>query len=255
MPLPPPDAPAWLVARPIAHRGLHEAGAGVVENSLAAARAAIARGFSIECDVQDSADGEAMVFHDHDLARLTGETGAVRERDADALAALTLNGSGEPVPRLSDLLATVAGRVPLVVEIKSRFDGDPRLTRRTLALLADYPGPACVKSFDPFVVALAREIAPARPRGIVGQSVWGDEEGERLGRERVREMAELLHVERTLPDFVSWRAKDLPCAAAHLCRSLRGMPVMTWTLRDAAAARAARAHADQIVFEGFDPEG
>lgn len=255
MTIAPPNAPDWLVARPIAHRGLHDAGAGVIENSLAAARAAIARGFAIECDVRDSADGEAMVFHDDDLARLTGESGEVRDRAAAALASLTLSGSGETVPTLSDLLATVAGRAPLLVEIKSRFDGDPRLTRRTLALLADYAGPACVKSFDPFVVALAREIAPGRPRGIVSQSAYDGAEGERLGWDRAREMTDLLHFDRTQPDFVSWRARDLPCAAPHLCRTLRAMPVMAWTLRDAQAARAVRAYADQIVFEGFAPEG
>ncbi|TVR06348.1 MAG: glycerophosphodiester phosphodiesterase [Salinarimonadaceae bacterium] len=260
MSLAPLNAPDWLVARPIAHRGLHAAGAGVIENSLAAARAAVARGFAIECDVQDSADGEAMVFHDHELARLTGENGVLRERRADAIARLTLAGSGERVPSLSELLATVAGHVPLVVEIKSRFDADPRLTRRTLALLAGYDGPACVKSCDPFVVALAREIAPERPRGIVGRSVPDGEDGERPGRERARDMSdlamsELLHFERTQPDFLSWRAKDLPCVATHLCRTLRGMPVMTWTLRDAQAAGDALAYADQIIFESFDPQG
>lgn len=255
MTLPPPNAPDWLVARPIAHRGLHDAKAGVIENSLAAARAAIARGFAIECDVQDSSDGEAMTFHDHELDRLTGETGPVRERPAEAIAALILSGSRERVPRLSDLLSTIAGRVPLVVEIKSRFDGDPRLTRRTLELLAAYDGPACVKSFDPFVVALARELAPERPRGVVGQSAWTGCEAERLGEARVREMTELLHVSTTQPDFLSWRHTDLPCAATHLCRTLRATPVMAWTVRDAASAGSALAHADQIVFEGFDPEG
>jgi len=248
-----PNAPDWLTSRPIAHRGLHDRDAGVMENSLAAARAAIAGGFAIECDVQDSRDGEAFVFHDHTLERLTGGEGAFKARKAQEIAGLSLRGAAlaENPPRLSDFLALLAGRVPLVLEIKSRFDGDETLTRRTCEIVAGYDGPLCLKSFDPFVVALARDLAPERPRGIVAQAEFSG--APQLDDAERRAMANLLHFPQTLPDFISWNHRDLPHAAPFLCRTLRAMPVMAWTVRDGLTAQAIKPWADQIVFEEFDP--
>ncbi|HSP24816.1 MAG TPA: glycerophosphodiester phosphodiesterase [Saliniramus sp.] len=247
------NAPPWLTARPIAHRGLHDRSAGIVENSIAAAKAAVERGFAIECDVQDTADGEVVVFHDHTLDRLTGASGVVKATSLARMTALTLTDSRETVPTLQDFLAAIAGRTPLVLEIKSRFDGDPTLTRRTLAVLEGYEGPVCVKSFDPQVVALVRDLAPQCPRGIVAQMHYDDSGVDRLPDATRREMTNLLHFPRTEPDFVSWRVADLPCAPPFLCRHLRNMPVMTWTVRDRQTGLAALEHADQIVFEGFVP--
>ena len=245
-------APGWLVARPIAHRGLHDRAAGRVENTISAAAAAVAGRFAIECDVQLSADGEAMVFHDHELGRLTTEHGAVRDRSAAALAALPVGGTQDRIPSLAAFLDAIAGRTPLVVEIKSRFDGDERLARRVVEVLAGRsPAQVAVKSFDPAVVALMRRLAPDLPRGIVGQSGYDGAEYAPLSPEARRAMANLLHWPQTAPDFLSWRHADLPSAAAFLPRHLAGVPVMTWTIRDEAAAEAARRHADQIVFEGF----
>lgn len=247
------NAPPWLTARPIAHRGLHDRASGVIENSIAAARAAIASGFAIECDVQDTADGEVVVFHDHTLERLTGAAGAVNETRLSTMISLQLTHSRETVPSLPDFLSAIAGRVPLVLEIKSRFDGDQTLTRRTLAILAAYEGPVAIKSFDPAIVALLRDLAPERPRGIVAQSHYDHSGWAGIPETQRHEMANLLHFQRTMPDFVSWHVGDLPCAAPFLCRQLGHIPVMTWTVRDPQTAAKGLAHADQIVFEGFIP--
>lgn len=249
-------APDWLVARPIAHRGLHDRAGGVIENSLAAARGAVAGGFAIECDVQDTADGEAMVFHDYTLERLTGRDGVVRETPAAALAEMALSGAtgGERVPSLADLLSLIAGRVPLVVEVKSRFDGDMGLVRRTLAVLAGYDGPVAVKSFDPAVVAQVRAHAPHLPRGIVAEAHYVHQGWSHLSDAQKHGFANLLHWDETRPHFLSWHVHDLPAAAPFLCRRALGMPLMAWTVRDADARAHAAAHADQIVFEGFTPQ-
>ena len=246
-------APDWLLARPIAHRGLHDRTAGIVENTFSAAEAAIAEGFGIECDVQLSADGEAMVFHDHELDRLTGATGPVRAQNAAALGQLRIGGTDDPIPTLMQFLDLIGGRVPLVIEVKSRFDGDERLAHRVAEILAGRRDPVAVKSFDPDIVALLRRIAPALPRGIVAQSRYDEREAALLGADRVREMTDLLHWERTAPDFLSWRVSDLPGAAPYLGRLLGGVPIMSWTVRSEAEAAHAYAHADQIVFEGFRP--
>ncbi|WP_349368543.1 glycerophosphodiester phosphodiesterase family protein [Salinarimonas sp.] len=248
-------APDWLTARPIAHRGLHDRAAGVIENSLAAARAAAARGFSIECDVQDTADGEAMVFHDYTLERLVGRDGVVRETPSRALAGMALAGAEgeERVPSLAALLEAIGGRVPLVVEIKSRFDGDMTLAARTVEVLSGYSGRVAVKSFDPAVVAEVRRRAPHLPRGIVAEAHYVHQGWRHLTEAQKHAFANLLHWEETRPHFLSWHVADLPSAAPHLCRRALGLPVMAWTVRTADAAAHASTHADQIVFEGFDP--
>lgn len=244
-------APDWLTARPIAHRGLHDRVAGIPENTIAAAEAAIAGGYAIECDVQLSRDGEAMVFHDAGLGRLAGADGLVRERDAAALGQLTVLGSAERVPTLSEFLKTIAGRTPLVIEVKTRFDGDLTLARRTAEVAAAYDGPVALKSFDPAIVGALADLAPGLPRGIVAESHHDDPAYAALTEAQRHGLTNLLHVSESRPDFLSWRVDDLPNAATHLCRLLGGMPVMTWTVRNDAQVRLARAHADQMVFEGF----
>ena len=248
------NRPDWLVARPIAHRGLHDRSAGLVENSLSAAEAAIASRFAIECDVQDTADGDAVVFHDHTLDRLTGETGPVRDRRSDELAQVTLAGSADRIPTLAAFLDRIAGRTPLVIEIKSRFDGDRRLARRTAGIVAAYSGPVAVKSFDPGITAALLPLAPALPRGVVAESSYDHLDWSCLSPERKHELANLLHFPESRPDFLSWRVGDLPAAAPFLCRHLGGLPVMAWTVRTDDDRRRAAAHADQMVFEGFRPE-
>lgn len=249
------SAPSWLTERPIAHRGLHDPAAGRFENTMAAAEAAIAGGFAIECDIQLSSDGEAMVFHDHDLPRLTGAEGPVRERDAADLGQLAIGGSADRIPTLTAFLDRIADRIPLVVEVKSRNDGDERLARRFVEIMQGRHERVAVKSFDPAIVTLLRRIAPHMPRGIVAQSTYGDRERETLGADRVRSMTDLLHWDDTMPDFLSWRGADLSAAAPFLGRRLGGVPLMAWTIRSREEASRVAAFADQIVFEGFLPEG
>lgn len=247
------NAPEWLTARPIAHRGLHNAFGGLIENSISAARAAIAHGFAIECDVQLSSDGEAMVFHDPVLDRLTALSGDIGRQDAKTLGQTLLTGSMDVVPTLAVFLDAIAGAAPLILEIKSRFDGDMRLTQRVLAVIETYQGPVALKSFDPRILAELRAAGTSRPCGIVSAAdlPWDDFAG--LTPQERYAMANLLHVGETRPDFLSWRVRDLPGAAPYLCRTLGQMPVMTWTVRTDEERHLALAHADQMVFEGFVP--
>ncbi|MCO5093091.1 glycerophosphodiester phosphodiesterase family protein [Bosea sp. (in: a-proteobacteria)] len=244
----------WLVARPIAHRGLHDRAAGVIENSPSAAIAAIAGGFGIECDVQLTADGEAVVFHDFGLDRLTAETGAVVARKAAELSAITLKGSSDRIPTLSAFLDLVGGRVPLVIEIKSRFDDDLALTRRTVEVVAGYEAhPIVIKSFDPAIVTALRRLAPAIPRGIVAMNAYDYSDYDSLSPQRKHALANLLHFAESRPDFLSWKVSDLDSAAPYLCRNALGLPLMSWTVRTPQERQKAASWADQMVFEGFRP--
>ena len=247
------NAPDWLVSRPIAHRGLHNKNAGIIENSVGAARAAIAHGFAIECDIQRSADGEAMVFHDEGLERLTGQAGLIETVASAELCDMELLLGSDRIPRLTEFLGLINGQVPLICEIKSGFHGDTRLAERALDMAQNYAGPLAFKSFDPDMLRRLRALGCTRPVGIVAESVFDDPEWDVLTPAQKRDMANLLHYPETRPDFLSFWVRDLPSTASTLFHHGLNLPVMTWTVRTEEQRSHAQAHADQMVFEGFLP--
>lgn len=241
----------WLTARPIAHRGLHNAAHGVIENTRSAFEAAIAGTYGIECDVQVSADGEAMVHHDDALGRLTEGNAPLASLDAAALKQVSFKATPDRMLTLTELCDLVGGRVPLVIEIKSRFDGDQRLTRRVAEVLGRYKGPAAAMSFDPAPVAALREIAPALTRGIVAERHYDHPEWDALPAATKRNLAYLLHAPQTRPHFIAYSVKDLPAAPPLIARHVFGRPLLTWTVRSAEDRAKAVRYADQMIFEGF----
>lgn len=246
-------APSWLTARPVAHRGLHDISRGIVENMPGAVEAAIAGNFAIEVDIQLTADGEAMVHHDDALGRLNEGAGLLLEKTAAQLKAVTFKDTGERMMSLADLCTLVAGRVPLVIEVKSHFDGDRKLVRRMAEILSSYSGPVVGMSFDPDQVLALREIAPNLPRGIVAQRDYDDDYWKKLTKQQRDSMLYLRHGFRTEPHFVAYRVNQLPAAAPWIARNVFGCPLLTWTVRTPEQrARAAR-YADQMIFEGFVP--
>jgi glycerophosphoryl diester phosphodiesterase len=263
------NAPGWLIARPIAHRGLHDPASGVIENTLAAAQAAMAQNFAIECDVQLSRDEEVFVFHDDTLDRLTDAAGPLIEKSAAEIREARIIGAASPaspspgwgrerqVPTLPELLALVAGRAPIVCELKSRFDGDWRIGDRVAALAASYDGPLALKSFDPDLVAYLRLRHPRLgppgrpcPIGIVAEASYRDPDWAFLTPDQQRACESFDHRARSEPDFLSWNVNDLPHKTPFFEKQFYGLPVMTWTVRTAGQREAAGKWADQIVFEG-----
>ncbi|WP_225207773.1 glycerophosphodiester phosphodiesterase family protein [Novosphingobium huizhouense] len=241
-PAPPADKVGWLRGWTYAHRGLH--GAGVPENGLAAFAAAAERGFGIECDVQRTSDGLAVVFHDWELDRLTGETGRVVDRSAAQLQTIALAGSSQAdtIPGLRQMLDLVAGRVPVLIEIKSRREMHViplcLAVRRTLE---GYRGQVAVMSFDPRVSRWFKRHSPHVVHGLVMS-----EEGRSTLFARVRRHLALWHAE---PDFLAYDVRDLPSRFAASQRK-RGLPLLTWTVRSAELAERAASHADAPIAEG-----
>ena len=226
-----------MIGRPVAHRGLH--GGGRVENSRAAFEAAIAAGFGIELDVQATADGEAVVFHDHALERLTESTGLVASLTAAQLAAVRLRGSDEPISPLAEILALIGGRAPLLIELKSPGRRVAALSGAVRRALARYDGPVAVMSFNPEIGRWFARHAPELLRGLVVT-----EAGRRWRGTLTRHFA----LWRSRPDFLAYDIRDLPSRFAAARRD-DGLKVLTWTCRsDEERQRAAR-HADQIIFE------
>jgi glycerophosphoryl diester phosphodiesterase len=243
----------WLTARPVAHRGLHDAAAGVIENTASAFKAAIAGNYAIECDVQISADGEAMVHHDAILGRLTEGEGRLADTTAASLMRVPFKATADRIISLGDLCDLVAGRVPLVVEIKSDFDSEPRLPPRVADVLKNYAGPVAAMSFDPRQVATLRKIAPDLPRGIVAERRYDSSYWEKLTAAQKRGLGTLLHAFSSWPDFVAYRVQDLPAAAPLAAHWLFGRPLLTWTVRTPEDRARAGRWASQMIFEGFRP--
>ena len=241
-PPPRPDKVAWLGQWEYAHRGLHSA--GVPENSPSAFAAAKARGVGVECDVQRTRDGQATVFHDAALDRLTGEHGPLAARTAAELGRIVLTGSSDTIPSLRQVLEQLGGKVPVLIEIKSQRDDGTRVSALCLAArraLEGYLGPHAVMSFDPRVIHWFAVHSALTVRGLVVT----EEHGKTLPGMIKRRLA-LWHAR---PDFLAYDIRDLPSWFAAAQRK-RGLPVLTWTVRSAEHRARAAHYADAPIAEG-----
>ena len=240
----------WLTARPVAHRGLHDAAAGIIENTPTAFRAAIADNYGIECDLQITADNEAMVYHDDALGRLTDGAGRLADLPAAELKRVPFKTTTDRLLTLGELCDLVAGKVTLLLELKSRFDGDLRLAERAADVLAGYRGAVALMSFDPEPIMRLKQVAPALTRGLVAQR---RDDKNKTEKESVHGLHYTRHALSAGLQFLAYRIKDLPSALPYLARNVLHLPLLTWTVRTAEDRMRAARWADQIIFEGFLP--
>jgi glycerophosphoryl diester phosphodiesterase len=248
-----PTSPDWLTARPIAHRGLHDAAAGIIENTAAAVSAAIAGNYGLEVDVQVSRDGEAMVYHDDVLGRLTDGAGRLDALNAAELKRVAFRGSDQRMMTLGDLCDLIGGRATLLIELKSRFDGDARLPVRVASVLAGYRGPAAPMSFDPRQLAVLRQKSPDLVFGIVAAKYRPHPYWDLMPAWMRYGMGYLLTALTPRPQFVAYAVANLPALAPLIARRMFGLPLLTWAVRTEAERKTARRFADQMIFEGFRP--
>ena len=220
---------AAIFARPVAHRGLHDRNQGRIENSPAAFALAIDHGYAIECDIQLSADGQPIVFHDDRLDRLTASSGNLRDFSAAQLGKLQLSGSSDQIPSLAALLALVNGQVPLVIELKPQAAGATELADAVVAVCRTYDGPVALKSFDPGLVRRLRSLKAPYPLGIVSEIHTAEEYPDLSAWQRWCRTW-MLHGLKTRYDFISYDQGALPHPAATLARRLFRRPVMSWTV-------------------------
>jgi glycerophosphoryl diester phosphodiesterase len=241
----------WL-RRPIAHRGLHDPAKGIVENSASSVNAAMAGGFAIEVDLQCAADLQPIVFHDATLDRLTDEKGPVTARSVEALSGIRLKGSSDSILTLPALLSLVNGRVPLVLEVKSTWTRDGKFEAEIAKLLAPYPGPVAVMSFDPYCVEAFQQVDPDLARGLVSMRFDRDHWPHLSPWERFA-MRHLLTSTFARPHFIAFDIDALPEPAPVVASALFGLPLLTWTVRTQAQRERALRYADAMIFEGIVP--
>ncbi|PID36424.1 MAG: phosphodiesterase [Rhodobacterales bacterium] len=247
--------PPEFLARPITHRALHDRAAGRIENSPTAIKAAVEHGYGIEIDLQLSADGQAIVFHDYDLSRLTEAKGPVQLRTAEELAQIALKDSTDTIRTLPEILEIVAGKSPLLIEIKDQDGAMGRdvglLENAVVVALETYSGPAAVMSFNPHSVALFADLAPNLPRGLT-TCAYTQQDMPHLSPATRASLAGFPDFERIGASFISHDAKDLDAPRVHEIKQT-GYPVLCWTIRSADEERAARRIADNVTFEGYLP--
>lgn len=245
--------PTAFLRLPLAHRGLHDHSQGMIENSLSAFSAAVAAGYGIELDVQRSADDVPVVFHDDDMDRLTDATGAFRTHSAAKLGGTVLRGSTDTIPTLTDVLALVAGRVPLLIEIKENWntmkDTDGILEKAVAAALAGYTGPVAVMAFNPHCIAHMARLAPDLPRGLTTEA-YDPVHNAPIPAEVCDHLREIPDYDRTGSSFISHQATDLgrPRVAAL---KAQGAAILCWTIRSVEDDVKARTVAHNITFEGY----
>lgn len=249
-----PRLPKSLLDLPIAHRAYHDRAAGRPENSRAAISAAVQAGYAIEIDLQPSADGVPMVFHDYELDRLTHERGPLNTRRAAELSGILLKDATEGIPTLAEVLQIVAGKVPLLIEIKDQSLAmgplDGALERATAEVLRDYQGDYALMSFNPHSVALMAELLPDIPRGITTGSydlvTWkGDAPPEVADRLR-----EIPDIAATGASFISHEWRDLHRPRVAELKA-QGIDILSWTIRTPEEEATARQIAANVTFEGY----
>jgi len=250
-----PKLPVSFLSSPIAHRGLHDVDKGIQENSRAAFMAAIAGGFGIELDLQLSADGEAMAFHDYSLSRLTIESGPIQLRAAAELKQIKLKNGDETIPDLAEILQMVDGRAPLLIELKDQ-DGAcgpnvGRLEQRVAELLANYSADAVVMSFNPHSIYEMAKLAPDLPRGLATCD-FSPEFWPMLPQNRIADLAAIPDFDGAECSFISHEWHRLEDGRVAELKS-RGVPVLCWTVTDSDQENKARQVADNITFEGYIP--
>lgn len=233
---------SWLASRPIAHRGYHDQNGSVWENTLSAFASAIERGFAIECDVHLTSDGVPIVFHDTELMRLTGKEGFIWQRTSAEMAALKIGTTQDRPPTLAEALDLVSGKVPIIIELKGVPGHDGGLVAAVAAALSSYSGPAAIMSFDHWLIRDFRSSAPNVPGGLTAEGLR-DQDIE-------AHFSMLAHG----ISFVSYSVLDIDNRFVSFVRERLGLPVITWTVRDRMAVDRTRAFADQMTFEGFNPD-
>jgi len=233
---------SWLIARPVAHRGFHDMNKTRWENTLSAYDAAIERNYAIECDVHLSSDGVPVIIHDDNLKRLTGEDGFVWQRTAAELGALRIGGTNDHVPMLEEVLKRVDGRVPIVVEVKGTPGRDTGLVERVGKQLTRYHGKTAIMSFDHWLIRDFSRFAPGIPGGLTA-----------YGRDTGLIEAHFSMLAHDIA-FTSYAAGDLPNPFVSFVREKLKMPVITWTVHDQPAVDLTFKYADQMTFEGFEPD-
>lgn len=233
-----------------AHRGFHDNAGDAPENSLAAFKKAVERGYGVELDVQLTKDEKVVVFHDGNLKRVCGLDARVNSLTYEELCKLSIFSSKEKIPLFEEVLKVIGGKVPMIVEIKTG-DGNTRICELANEMLLKYKGLYCVESFHPMAVLWFKRHRPELLRGQLSSNFGGDTgKKESLGEFAVHHLITNLF---TRPDFVAYSCDWYRNAGFRLSRLFGALPV-AWTVKSPEKLKEIRNKYKIFIFEGFTPE-
>jgi glycerophosphoryl diester phosphodiesterase len=245
--------PKSFLARPLAHRAYHDKAHGRVENSLSAVKSAIEHGYGIEIDVQLASDGVAMVFHDYDLRRLTIEQGPLAQRSSAQLAQIPLMGDSTMIPTLAQVMELVAGRVPVLIELKDQDGGlGPNtgpMGKAVAQVLEPYKGPVAVMSFNPHAMAEMGRLLPDVPRGLT-TGLFNPTDWPTIAQPTLERLSQIPDYSHVGASFISHYHQELDHPRVSELNT-QGAAILCWTIRSTEQATTAREYADNITFEGY----
>ncbi len=241
------DTEKFLKVR-YAHRGLHKKPT-VPENSMAAFRLAVEKGYGIELDVHLMADGRLAVIHDSNLKRTADTDITIEELATADLKAFNLEGTEETIPLFSDVLKLVDGKVPLLIEIKTQGNV-AALTKATVEELKGYKGDYCIESFDPRSILWLKNHAPHIVRGQLTQNFIKQDENLSFFTRLLLTPLFLNFLNR--PDFIAVKDSDRMGIQIKVCKNLWKMPIFAWTITDRKTAEVLENEGYTLIFEQFE---
>jgi glycerophosphoryl diester phosphodiesterase len=238
--------PVWLTSTPIAHRGLH--GDEYPENSLGAFRAAAEAGYAIELDIHHTLDGEPIVFHDDTTDRLTEKSVTVRETRIVDLQHLEIKASGYRIPSLVEVFETVAGRVPILIEVKPGTPAN-KICPKLVSLIDGYDGLVAVQSFDPLIIRWLRKHAPQIVRGQLSTSLRRDHKS--FFKKTIWRGMALNPMTR--PDFMACDVRFSSSLPVRYWQKLLKVQLLLWTVKNSEDLEKATAAGANVIFERVQP--
>ena len=235
---------SWLVEKYVAHRGLHDSESA--ENSLSAFQKAVNKGYVIELDVQQIADGTIVVFHDSSLSRLTGQDGYLKNLIKEDLAHCHLAGTKETIPTFEEVLDLVNGQTPIIIEVKNVLKVGA-MESKLLEILKNYKGEFAIMSFNPYVLSWFKENAPQILRGQLSSYFKKD----KLSIIKKIVLKRMLLNKIAQPNFIAYDANALP---NRYVRKFNNLPLLAWTVRSQEEYMKVVKYCDNIIFENFEPK-
>lgn len=238
---------SWIIETPIAHRGLDNG--SIPENSMAAFRNAIEKGYTIELDVQFTKDKELIVFHDDDLSRLTNDNRKVKDVNYQELKNLKLENTDEKIPTLKEVVEMVDNQVPLIIEIK---DGEDiiGLSEKTYNIMKNYKGRYAIQSFNPFILEWFKNNASEVIRGQLSGTFREDAESLKFYEKFV--LKNLLLNFKSKPNFIAYELDGVNNLSVKLLKG-RNYPIISWTIENEEDMKKAYESTDNIIFDNILP--
>lgn len=233
-----------------AHRGLYDNEHGIPENSMAAFRRAVDKGYGIELDVHLTADNQLVVFHDDTLTRMCGMNKKISSFLYSDLMQLRLLGTEEGIPLFKDVLELIDGKVPLIIELKVDGSNQNLLCPLVWQLLSRYKGDYCIESFHPFVLQWFKRHEPQVVRGQLSCNFFKENPHCDIV---LFLMSNLMTNFFTHPDFITYKYLDLDNPAVIYNRKLFHIMTVVWTIPGKPTYDRFKNKVDVMIFEGFEP--